>query len=190
MKKSRMVVKVCCVDDKSQQSYFDCVSLIRACLKHEMTKWRNGEITILNSKKKNDSLYFVVSSCYFFAFYEPAKLCSACWCKTSQILLCHRRYRSHLFFLVPRISPFPRDFPVLSVSATSPPPGGGEVLDWNLTQFRTKNPLINALFRTTPSILLHCLGQRTKCTPSYFKAIYWQLQSRNFHVIVIAFVCK
>ena len=26
-----------------------------------------------------------------------------------------------------------------------PPLGGGEVLDWNLTQFRTKNPLMHAL---------------------------------------------
>jgi len=74
-----------------------------------------------------------VSSCYVFAFYEPAKLCSACCCKTSQILLCHRSYRSHLFFFVLRISPLPRDFSVLSVSA---PP--------------------------TPSIWFYCLGQRTK----------------------------
>ena len=29
--------------------------------------------------------FFVVPSCYFFAFYEPVKLCSAC--KTSLILL-------------------------------------------------------------------------------------------------------
>ena len=26
------------VDDKSRQSYFDCVLFTRACLKHEMTK--------------------------------------------------------------------------------------------------------------------------------------------------------
>ena len=31
---------------------------------------RNGEMTFLNSKK--DSLFFLVSSCYFFAFYEQA----------------------------------------------------------------------------------------------------------------------
>ena len=59
-----------------------------------------------------------MSSCYFFAFYEPAKLCSACWCKTSQILSCQNSYRSHLFFLVLRIPPLPRDFKVLSVSAS------------------------------------------------------------------------
>ena len=32
---------------------------------------------------------------------------------------------------------------------------------------------------TTPSILLPCLGQRTKCTPCCFKVIYWQLQLRT-----------
>ena len=37
-------------DDKSRQSYFDCVSFTRACLKHEMTKWRNDEI----AKWRND----------------------------------------------------------------------------------------------------------------------------------------
>ena len=40
-------------------------------------------------------------------------------------------------------------------------------------QFRTKNPKINTLLRTTPLILLLLyLGQRTKYTLPYFKAIY------------------
>ena len=47
-------------------------------------------MTFLNSKNKwlpqePTPCFFVVSSCYFFAFYEQAKLCSAC--KTSLILL-------------------------------------------------------------------------------------------------------
>ena len=42
-----------------------------------------------------------------------------------------------------------------------------------LMQFRTKNPKINTLLRTTPLILLLLyLGQRTKYTLPYFKAIY------------------
>ena len=40
-------------------------------------KTQNGEMTFLNMAKTSDSLFFGVSSCYFFAFYEPAKLCSA-----------------------------------------------------------------------------------------------------------------
>ena len=40
-------------------------------------KTQNGEMTFLNMVKTSDSLFFGVSSCYFFAFYEPAKLCSA-----------------------------------------------------------------------------------------------------------------
>ena len=39
-------------DDKSRQSYFDCVSFTRACLKNEMTKQRNGEMTFLKCKNK------------------------------------------------------------------------------------------------------------------------------------------
>ena len=170
MKKARMVIKEWHVDDKSRQSYFDCVSFISACLKHEMTTWQNGEMTFLNSKNKWLPLFCPVQL-LFLCLLWTGKLCSVCWCKTSQILLCHRRYRSHLFFLVPRISPLLRDFPVLSVSATFPLGEGRYSF-----HFRTKNPLMHALFRTTPSILSHCLGQRTKCTPSCFKAIYWQLQ--------------
>ena len=42
-----------------------------------------------------------------------------------------------------------------------------------LMQFRTKNPKTNTLLRTTPLILLLLyLGQRTKYTLPYFKAIY------------------
>ena len=40
-------------------------------------KTQNGEMTFLNMVKTSDSLFFGMSSCYFFAFYEPAKLCSA-----------------------------------------------------------------------------------------------------------------
>ena len=39
-------------NNKLRQSYFNCVSFIRACLKHEMTKRRNGEMTFLNNKNK------------------------------------------------------------------------------------------------------------------------------------------
>ena len=39
-------------------------------------KTQNGEMTFLNMVKTSDSLFFGVSSCYFFAFYEPAN-CSA-----------------------------------------------------------------------------------------------------------------
>ena len=103
-------------DDKSRQSYFDCVSFTRACLKNEMTKQRNGEMTFLKSKNKWLPLFCRVQLlCLCLPW--TGKTCSACWCKTSQILLCHRRYRSHLFFLVLRISPLPRDISVLSVSA-------------------------------------------------------------------------
>ena len=74
-------------------------------------------MTFLSNKNNWLPVCFVVSSCYFLAFYVPAKFCSACWCKTSQILLYQGSYRSHLFFLVLRISPLPRDFSVLSATA-------------------------------------------------------------------------
>ena len=38
---------------------------------------------------------------------------------------------------------------------------------------------MHTLFRTTPSILVPCLGQRTKCRPCCLKVIYWQLQLRK-----------
>ena len=45
-----------------------------------------------------------------------------------------------------------------------------------LMQFRTKNPKINTPLRTTPLILLFLhLGQRTKYTLPYFKALYSHL---------------
>ena len=53
--------------------------------------------------KTNDSLFFVVSSCYFFAFYEPA-------------------YRSNVIFLVPRVPPLPKGFSVSKMVSR----GGGE----------------------------------------------------------------
>ena len=182
MKKSRMVIKVWRVDDKSQQSYFDCVSFIRACLKHEMTKWRNGEITILNSKKKITpsilSCPVVISlpsmNRQNSAQHADAKPHKSCCAIAVIAVTCSFSFQGSL--LSPGTSQFCQFLGRYSIETW---PSLGQ-----------KNPLINALFRTTPSILLHCLGQRTKCTPSYFKAIYWQLQSRNFHVIVIAFVCK
>ena len=74
-------------------------------------------MTFLSNKNNWLPVCFVVSSCYFLAFYVPAKFCSACWCKTSQMLLYQRSYRSHLFFLVLRISPLSRDFSVSSATA-------------------------------------------------------------------------
>ena len=118
--------------------------------------------------------FFVVSSCYFFAFYKPA-------------------YCSRVIFLVPRVSPLPKGFSVSKMVSVSAPSGGGgggggegvlyqnfvisePLRVRNLTQFRTKNPSIHALLRITLSIQLHRLGQRTESMPSCFKAIYWQLQ--------------
>ena len=47
--------------------------------------------------------------------------------------------------------------------------GIGELLRFEtLTLFRTKQSKIHTLFRTTPSILLPCLGQMTNCRPSCF----------------------
>ena len=182
-----------------------------------------------------------MSSCYFFAFYEPAqhakphKSCCAIrscpnlrsgsifvsFCKQhsgghgeTKILAvavrenvweplklglisgysCPRflTFRSSVIFLVPRIFSPQGLHGFQNGASFCPPtprhPSGGEVLDqylgkgeplrvWNLTQFRTKTPLIYMpCFGQHPSILLHCLGQRTKCTRSCFKAIYWQLQ--------------
>ena len=77
---------------------------------------------------------------------------------------------------------------------------GGRVLDqklgvgeslrfWNAGPVQDKKiTKIHTLFRTTPSILLACLGQMTKWTQSCFKAIYWQLQESTVRYIVITFV--
>ena len=43
-----------------------------------------------------------------------------------------------------------------------------------------KIPKINTLFTAIPSILLPCLGQWSKSTPSCFKVVYWQLE-KNKH---------
>ena len=116
------------------------------------------------------SLLFVVSSCYFFAFYEQAKLCSAC--KTSLILLLSLSVRD-----LSQSRDFSRSKGLSSSqgllgfhNGVSFCPSGGRGrggtraifgCKWTaeglkpMTQFRTKNPLIRALFRTTLSILLH-----------------------------------
>ena len=123
-------------------------------------------MTFLNSKKKvlpqePTPCFFVVSSCYFFAFYEQAKHCSAC--KTSLIMLLSLSVRD-----LSQSRDFSRSKGLSSsqgllgfhngVSFCPSGGGGGEgvVLEqysgvsgplrvWNLTQFRTKNPLIRAL---------------------------------------------
>ena len=81
-----------CVEDNLIKELNDCHTplldwcLMKECLKQEMGKWRNGKMYFLKSKNK-DSLFFVLSSCYFCAFFELAKLCSACMQNLTNLVL-------------------------------------------------------------------------------------------------------
>ena len=116
MKKSRMVIKVDRYGTLMINRSNHILIVFHLHGRVWKTKWRNGEMTFLKSENKWLPLFCRVQLlCLCLPW--TGKTCSACWCKTSQTLLCHRSYRSHLFFLVLRISPLPRDFSVLSVSA-------------------------------------------------------------------------
>ena len=49
-----------------------------------------------------------------------------------------------------------------------------------------KRHKMHTLFRTTPSILLPCLGQRTKCVPSHFNLSHLQaIAIEQIHVVQV-----
>ena len=129
---------------------FHCLGSIqpRACLTH-------GEMTFLNSKNKRLPLFCRVQLLFLCLLWTGSAF------KTTQIVLCHSQLSTVLDFSQSRDLPRFKDLLCpgasrFSVSAPPPTPrhpGGGEVVDqylgiskplrvWNLTQFRTKTPLI------------------------------------------------
>ena len=77
--------------------------------------------------------------------------------------------RAHLIELrfIPSLTSFSRPFQIYKEPPDYPPGGRGT---WPIFGYRwaTESLKTLTLFRTTPSILLPCLEQRTKCTLSCF----------------------
>ena len=145
-------------------------------------------MTFLNSKKKvlpqePTPCFFVVSSCYFFAFYEQAKHCSAC--KTSLIMLLslsvHDLSQSRDFSRSKGLSSSQGLLGFHNGVSFCPSGGGGGGRGGTRAKFGCKrtpeglkpDPVQDKKsFNTCPvqdntlNFITYCLGQRTNCTSS------------------------
>ena len=140
----------------------------------EITKWWNSEMTFLNSENKWLPVFLLCPVA--ISLHSKNRQNSAQHVKTHNSC-CAITFVTFCQWLTPVTWS-------LSFQGYLLFPGASWFSKW--CQFLPphplpKNPFIQVtpcldIFRTTHSLLSHCLGQRTKCTPSCFKAIYWQLQ--------------